>query len=292
MTAFEISVVIPTYARPERLERCLDALASTTGVAFEVIVVDDGSPQPVAPIVKRFRDKMTIRCFRQDNAGPARARNRGASEAAAPILAFTDDDCRPREDWAMTLASAVQNDPDLLAGGYTINGLPDDLCAETSQDLCTFLYGYAEKKGRGFEFFTSNNMACSKEGFDAIGGFDESFPLAGGEDRDFGLRWGSSGRRLGYIEGAVIDHDHSMTLAGFFRQHRNYGRGARHLHRRLETRGSVRPKFEGAKFYASLLTYPITEKRPNALQRSALLLASQAAMVVGYLQEATERRSG
>ncbi|MBB4659085.1 glycosyltransferase family 2 protein [Parvularcula dongshanensis] len=89
----EASIVNPTYARPDKLAACLRSLCRLNDeVTFEVVVVDDGSPEPVAPIVKRFKPQLDIRCIRQANAGPARARNLGASEARGLWLAFTDDD--------------------------------------------------------------------------------------------------------------------------------------------------------------------------------------------------------
>ena len=79
-----VSIVIPTYARPERLRECLAALARQTLPAdtFEIVVVDDGSPQPVVPPADTAAAGPTIRIIRQPNAGPAAARK--SSKAAKP----------------------------------------------------------------------------------------------------------------------------------------------------------------------------------------------------------------
>ncbi len=261
-----VSVIVPTYQRRERLADCLAALKAQEGVPVEVVVVDDGDDEPMALVVEAS-GMTNARCLRQDNSGPAAARNRGAAAARAPFLAFTDDDCRPRPGWLAAMAGAHEAAPDALLGGH----------AQASQDLIGFLY---EAGGEGAGYFASNNIACGRAAFEALGGFDETFPLAGGEDRDFGLRWGKSGRPLRFVEGAVVDHHHALSLRAYWRQHANYGRGARHL-RSLGDEGGGHG-FGGPGFYASLVTYPLRKGGPKAAARSALLALAQAATAYGF----------
>ena len=78
------TIVIPTFARPRQLQACLAALAKQTLVEpWEVVVVDDGSPQSLANVVSLWAGRLDLRVIRQDNAGPAAARNRGVEEARA-----------------------------------------------------------------------------------------------------------------------------------------------------------------------------------------------------------------
>src|SRR5690242_16282570 len=95
------SVVVPTYNRPQPLSRCLDALARLyyPREQFEVIVVDDGSTESLAALVKNFQERLDIRYLREEHAGPGMARNVGAAHARGEYLAFTDDDCAPCPDW-------------------------------------------------------------------------------------------------------------------------------------------------------------------------------------------------
>ena len=292
------SVIVPTYARPDKLRACLDALAGLEGVRFEVVVVDDGSPEPVAPVVEGFAGRLDARCLRQENAGPAAARNRGAAAARGRWLAFTDDDCEPEPGWLAALVRALEARPDALVGGHTVD-VAGDVYAGAAQDLVGFLYAHAAEKGRsdagegaGFDFFTSNNLACSAEAFARLGGFDETFPLAAGEDRDFGLRFKAAGGPLVFVPDAVMRHRHGMTLARFFRQQRNYGRGAYHLRKRTTEAGGEPVPFEGLRFYLGLVGYPFRVGSSRPLTRAALLGLSQAAMVAGFAQEAVQRRGG
>jgi glycosyltransferase involved in cell wall biosynthesis len=83
------SIVVPTYGRPEYLGECLASILQQTVEDFEVIVVDDASPEPVELPVADAR----MRLLRRDtNGGPAAARNTGMSVAAGTYLAFCDDD--------------------------------------------------------------------------------------------------------------------------------------------------------------------------------------------------------
>lgn len=279
----ECSVIVPTYNRPERLDQCLAALTAQEGAAFEVIVVDDGSERPVAPICEKHGPR--VRHIRQDNAGPARARNTGAATARGRFLAFTDDDCRPRPDWLARLAAAHGGVTTRMVGGLVLNGLTDDRFAAASQALCDFLYDYFDAAGGSAPFFTSNNVGLDRDGFERLGGFDTSFGRAAAEDRDFGIRWREAGGELRFVETAVVDHFHHLSLGKFWRQHANYGAGALHLHRVMQDRNVPKPRFERAAFYWRLMTWPLRKHGPLRADLAALMVLSQAAMVAGYLEE-------
>lgn len=280
----DAAIIVPSFNRPEQLHRCLEALTAQDHPDFEVIIVDDGSANPLAPVCAPFGPK--VRCIRQDNAGPAKARNRGVSETTASFIALTDDDCRPRPDWLGQLQAAHAGDDNRLIGGRVENGLPQDPYASASQSLCDFLYSHFNAQDGDMPFFTSNNIALSRAGFDRLGGFDDTFPLAAAEDRDFGLRWIEQGGKNIYAPNAIIDHYHGMTLRKFLRQHSNYGAGAHHLHKVLDQRGSPQPKREPLKFYLDLMLWPLRQKGLRGASEALLMLLSQISMVNGYARAA------
>ena len=117
-----------------------------------------------------------------------------------------------------------------------MNALPDNPYATASQLLISYLYEYFNRSSRAALFLTSNNFAMRRDRFHAVGGFDERFPLAGGEDREFCDRWLRKGMRLVHTHDAVIQHAHPLSLTSFVRQHANYGRGAYHYHQRRRER--------------------------------------------------------
>jgi GT2 family glycosyltransferase len=289
----DVSVVIPTYNRPDRLVRCLRALAAQDypRERFEVLVVDDGGTAPLAPIVDQFRDTLTVTLVAQSNTGPARARNHGAARARGRWLAFTDDDCAPRRDWLTRLVACGQDSPDAIVGGHTINALRDNVCAIASQALIDYLYAHhASRNGIAPPFFTSNNFIVAAERFRAVGGFDATFRLAAGEDREFCDRWQAQGGVLRYAPDAVIFHRHDLSLRRFWRQHTNYGRGACHL-RRVRTRQGRAPiARERLWFYLRLVGYPL--RQPGqwpAVRVAGLMALSQLANAYGYFREAIRR---
>lgn len=275
-----VSIVIPSYNRPDRLGLCLAALAKLDGGPYEIVVVDDGSATPLAPVCAQFGSN--VRCIRQENAGPAKARNTGAKAAGGDFIAFTDDDCQPEPGWIMALVAAHGGDPSRLVGGRVDNILTDNIFAAASQSLCDYLYEYFGAEQGSSPFFTSNNMGCSRQRFLEIGGFDETFPLAAAEDREFGMRWRELGGELIYAPDAIMGHAHHLTLSRFWRQHANYGRGARHLHGVVDKRGTPRPKLESARFYFGLMSFPVRKGRRRGVSQAALLFLSQVAMTRGY----------
>jgi GT2 family glycosyltransferase len=284
-----VTVIVPTYRRPESLSNCLAALSECADVPHEVIVVDDGSPQPVEPVVLNFRKKLNVRCLRQSNAGPATARNLGASLAKTDFIAFTDDDCEPERQWLSKLIEPLYTRPDALVGGRSENTLTKNIYSETSQDLLSFIYDWADQKEEGFDFFATNNLACSKEYFEKIGGFDRTFPLAAAEDRDLGLRWKARDWPLVYRKDAVVGHSHELTLKKYWLQQVNYGKGASHLRTRNAERHAASVDFEGLSFYLAMQNYPFRRVKQDAMKRSALLVLSQIALAAGFLSDRIEK---
>jgi len=239
MTQPLLTVVIPTYARPRQLTACLAALVGQRlEVPWEVVVVDDGSPEPLDSIAEAFHGRLDLRIERQANAGPARARNRGVAVARGRFIAFTDDDCLPEPDWLGALLRREALTPGAMVGGTTNNGLDGDLFASASQLIVDLVYDHFNADPSQATFLTSNNILCSRERFEAIGGFDVTFPRAGAEDRDFCDRWKTAGWPLVWEPAARIEHRHAQNLRKFIDLHFRYGRGAYLYHRRRLERGS------------------------------------------------------
>jgi GT2 family glycosyltransferase len=141
-------------------------------------------------------------------------------------------------------------------------------------------------------FVASNNLSLPTDRFRAIDGFDTTFTLAAGEDRELCDRWLAHGGRLIYAPEALVRHAHALTPVGFWRQQFHYGRGAAHIRRvRHAEPGLGHGGFEPASFYLDLLRYPASRahgRRAAALV--ALMVLSQAAIAAGMLWEQTPRR--
>lgn len=281
------AVVVPTYDRPDRLRQCLAALIRLDPAPDAIVVVDDGGRRPAGPVCAEFGSR--IRCIRQENSGPATARNLGVRATDAQVVALTDDDCAPRPDWLGALLAAQAGTAGRMVGGRVENALPDNVYASASQTLCDYLYVAGGADAGKAAFFTTNNLAFDRSFFEQIGGFDESFPRAAGEDRDLGQRWRAAGGTLAYVPQAVVDHAHHMDFRGFWRQQSNYGRGARQLQTRMTLRQADERRFSSPAFYARLVMHPLHDKGARPLSRSALLALAQLATAWGYARERLQR---
>ena len=302
MSAPRFSIVVPTYNRPERLSACVAAVAALDAPAggFDLVVVDDGSaPAALAENRKTVAAAgCDARLIEQSNAGPAAARNRGAAEARGEILAFTDDDCAPENGWLTAFADAFSRDPTALLGGRIVNALADNRQAAASQVITDFAYGWAEKIGRGTGpsgtyLFATANLACPRVAFHDVGGFDESFPLAAGEDYDFCHHYQHAGRPAAFVADAIILHSHAMTLRQFCRQHFAYGRGLLQFRRRANRRiGAASEKRIGS-FQLGLARHLARRLRgPRTLSEALLVGVSQVATLAGAASESRRAEGG
>lgn len=279
------SIIIPTYERPRQLATCLRALASLDYPLerFEVVVVDDGSAHSPEDVIGGFQGQLDVRLLTQKNTGPAGARNFGAAHARGEFLAFTDDDCAPGENWLRAFASCFALTPDQLLGGRTLNALPQNLYAETSQIIIEVVYAHYNADSDDAHFLASNNFALPASCFRELKGFNESFRTS--EDREFCDRWLARGFRMRYAPEAIIHHAHDLTLRALWRQHFSYGRGALRFHRARSDNGhgSFKPDLN---FYWKLLRSSASSApKTRALRLTALLFWAQLANAAGFFYE-------
>ncbi len=281
--ALDFTIVVPTFGRPAQLTTCLAALGRLAYPLerFEVVVVDDGG----APAVPAWSGTLPVTVLRQDNAGPAAARNAGAAVARGRWLAFTDDDCAPTAGWLTAFRQALEEAPEAVVGGRTENLLTDQACAEASQLLISYLYTSDLERYQEPRFFTSNNFAVAAARFHELGGFDPRYRRAAGEDRQFCADWRARGWPVRYLPGAVVGHAHGMTVGGFWRQHFAYGRAAHQFHLTRATRDGDRLRIEPWSYYRRLLTFPHISSHPAPWRMSTLLFLSQVANAAGFLCE-------
>ena len=286
-----ISIVIPTYNRPEQLVLCLQACAQLDypGDRFEVIVVDDGGAVPLDDIVTRFQGMLMLRLLRQENTGPAAARNRGASEARGEYLAFTDDDCAPAPNWLRALSTQMVASPDCAVGGQTRNALTHNLYSTASQLLISYLLSYYNAIPHAARFFPSSNLAFPTKQFRAVKGFDVTYLRAAAEDRELCDRWLDQGYRMIYAAEVVVYHAHALTFRTFLHQHFYYGKGAFCFNQVRARRRQHRIKVEPVAFYFNMLRYPfVSAQGARAPLLMLLLVVTQVVNAVGFLWESTK----
>lgn len=265
-----ISVVVPTRDRLEALRRCLAAL----GGAHEVVVVDDGSR--AAAEVAEVVTAAGARLVRLEGRGPAAARNAGAQAAAGEIVCFTDDDCEPRTGWVEALAAPIVAGKAESTAGRTVVAADAGAADRAWQAIADHLQQTASSPASPSPGFAPTcNLACSRALIEQLP-FDESFPLAAGEDRDWSARAAAIGAAPVYVPAAVVTHRPDLDTRSFLRQQYRYGKGASQYRSVAESR-----KLGAPSFYARLL------RRGFASGPSAGFLVSlaQLAVTTGALVE-------
>ena len=229
-----------------------------------------------------------VRMVSQPGSGPGTARNRGASEARGEVLVFLDDDCAPDPAWLDELDLALAARPGAGVGGRTVNALPGNPYSSASQALIDYLYEYYNREAAKEPMFTTSNLALPREEFERIGGFDQRFSRAGGEDRELCLRWARSGRELRYAPRAIVRHAHRLGLRSFLRQHFTYGRGAARFHRIREST----PIPEPASSLSGAGPLPVAGAATRKGADVGPLALSQMANVAGYAWSCGRARAG
>jgi glycosyltransferase involved in cell wall biosynthesis len=189
-----VSVIIPAYNRPAFLREALESVAAQTFRDLEVIVIDDGSTEDLAPVVQAHAK--FARLIRQEHGGPAVARNNGLRNATADIIAFLDSDDLWLPHKLERFMTAMQRQPQTrIFYGPMIameehGGLVDGRTKPRhAGDITQPLFKSC--------FVDIPTVVCRKEVLTAAGGFDESLSVC--EDYDLWLRV-SLTDKFGFIE--------------------------------------------------------------------------------------------
>jgi GT2 family glycosyltransferase len=202
-----VSVVIPTYRRPDLLACCLAAVLGQDfdPADYEVVVADDAADDatrrgaPAKRVVEELAAdaRPAVRYVAvTGNHGPAAARNRGWRAARGEVVAFTDDDTVPDPGWLAAGVPPFERDPELAAvTGQTVVPRP-----ERPTD-----YERNEAGLESAEFLTANCFV-RRAVLEQLGGFDERFTAAWREDSDLHFRLLAAGAKVVKVPGAVVVH--------------------------------------------------------------------------------------
>jgi GT2 family glycosyltransferase len=198
-----ISLIMPSYGRPELPRRLLEGLFRQEGAPpFEVLIVDDGSPEPVADGLGEFTAPpgVSVRVLRKPNGGPASARNLGMRESAADLLLFLDDDMVVPPDFVRRHFEAHQG-----RGPVAVVG---DFDWRVAASPPSFAEWYQTRIRRNMEWWdepqaaeagptlvpcesgmiTSCNFSAPRALFAVVGEFDEGFAVGACEDQELTAR--------------------------------------------------------------------------------------------------------
>lgn len=195
MRSVSVSVVMPLYNKEPHVARAVESVLSQSHARFELIVVDDGSTDGGAEIVRRMRDPR-IRLVQQANAGASCARNRGIAEARADLVAFLDADDSWNPDFLSVCLDLARRHPSAGAVGTAFEIIAPDSTRTVSRALTlretgapdALIGNYFRDAVAGFVVWSSA-VAVRKSTFREVGLFPAGVRL--GEDLDMWLRIGA-----------------------------------------------------------------------------------------------------
>jgi len=189
----DVSVVIPSYERPEQTARAVWSVLRQPGVQAEVVVVDDASPTPVS-LADRLVSSGRVRVLRlPENRGAAGARNAGVEASRSDVIAFLDsDDFFLPDTLAQRLAFFSKQDdaaPFLCAAGVWRWSPPGDAVLAMPAEAADL-----EALAAGCWYFPGSTALFSRRVWDLVGPLTPSLRRL--EDLEWGIRLGLAGGRL------------------------------------------------------------------------------------------------
>ncbi|MEW6295727.1 MAG: glycosyltransferase [Candidatus Diapherotrites archaeon] len=206
------SVIIPMFNGEKTIKKCIDSILNQKiELNYEVILVDDGSTDNTKNIIReKYGKNKKIKLIEQSHAGPAKARNLGAKKAGGEILVFTDSDCEAESNWLKEILKPFKNKN--IAG---VQG-----AYKTKQDCIIARYVQIEiedryekmRKEKFVDWIGSYAAAYKKDIFIKLGGFDENFPSASGEDPDISYKMQERKLNLVFNQEAIVYHKHPESL--------------------------------------------------------------------------------
>ncbi|MDP2654066.1 MAG: glycosyltransferase [Candidatus Omnitrophota bacterium] len=214
-----VSVIIPVFNGEKTIAKNLQAAAlQDFSSLMEVIVVDDGSHDQSPEIVRGFPG---VKYLRQPNRGPASARNLGAQKSTGEYLFFTDADCVPRGNWVSGMLNHF-SDPRVavVAGSYGIAN-PDSILARCIHR--EIIFRHQERMPLYPKVFGSYNFAVRRAVFFEVGGFDEGYRHASGEDNDLSYKILGKGYKIYFDKGSLVDHHHPERVGKYLREQGRHG---------------------------------------------------------------------
>ena len=242
----KLTVIVPTYNRTDLLARCLRGLLDQSAAPgdYEIVVVDDGSTQDSAAVVTAVgAPEDRLRFFRQENKGPAAARNLGVRHARGEVVLFTGDDCFPDkrlvEEHVRAHAEARSTGSG-QAGEVGVVGLVTWHPEVEVTPFMAFLetgpqFGFSQITNTEdvsiWHFYTAN-CSVQRHWIEQVGGFDEDFKHAAFEDMELAYRLKQRGLRIIYRPEAKTYHHHPTTFEQHLARQRITGRSAALFYRK------------------------------------------------------------
>jgi len=230
----EVTIVVPVYGAPDRLQSCLAALAG----GWPMIVVDDGSPD--GPAIATVAERFGARYVRlPENRGASAARNVGLRLASTPLIAFLDADCFPPPDFPGALLDHLADPALALVAPRIVTGARNaGRIARYERVRSALDMGPAPALVRPYGlvwYVPSAAMVARRDAL--LAGFDEELRL--GEDVDLVWRLHDAGWQVRYDPRIAVAHEDRVRPGAWYRRRVGYNESVAPLLRRHPERVPV-----------------------------------------------------
>jgi len=259
------SIIIPLYNRPQEIKELLESLTLQTYRNFEVLVLEDGSVNDAADIVKTFEDKLNVRYFEKKNEGQGFTRNYGFERARGDYFIIFDSDCLIPADYLQIV------DDYLKTNWLDAYGGPDDAHPSFTPVQKAISYAMTSpfttggirgnKKAIGQFHPRSFNMGVSRKVWETVGGF---IITRSGEDIEYSIRIHAAGFKIGLIPDAKVYHKRRTSFMQFYKQLHFFGRARINVYKFFPSELKAVHFFPAAftlgiffSLIANILTWPI-----------------------------------
>lgn len=222
-TVPRISVIIPVYGKIEYTLACLRSIATfEPSDPFEVIVVDDASPDNTATILAAVSGLRVIN--NEKNLGFVGSCNAGATAARGEYLIFLNNDTQVTPGWSEALLRCFERHPDAgIAGSQLVypDGRLQEAGAWVFADASSWNIGrFTSRKNpalryaRTVDYVSGASLAIPRDLFESLGGFDTRFAPGYYEDTDLAFSARAAGRSVWYVPDSIVVHSEGISSAG------------------------------------------------------------------------------
>lgn len=209
-----VSVIVPVWNDTARLARCLRALEEQTypGDLYEVVVVDNGSGEPVGPVVMRHYCASLVR---ETKPGSYAARNTGLAYARGEVVAFTDADCLPAPDWIEQGVARLRLDGERSVVAGRVEIFPRTPQRPNAVEQYEMLFALSQSDYvRKFKFGATANLFARREAFERVGPFLSE--IKSGGDLEWVRRAVGLGYELVYSDETRVRHPARSSLSQLY----------------------------------------------------------------------------
>lgn len=236
IVATELSVIIPTHRRNEKLRTLVEGIASTASDrdAIEVVIVVDGEDPAPLEVAHHLPDDIAFQGLTKPHAGPAAARNYAIERANGRWIVFYDDDTRVDAHTLPGHLARIRRDPDSPSAHLGRVDWPTELLDSPFRQMLAgtsmlfFWDRMADEQTYGFRHFWTSNLSVRRDLVQEVGGFNEGFPSAMHEDIELGYRLQEAYGMQVHVDRSIFClHDHALDPRDYLRRELLSGRSAR-----------------------------------------------------------------